>query len=356
MLNFTVGPVMSPDEILEVSSNDSPYFRTEEFSKVMLENEALMLEMLNAPDGSRCVFLTASGTGAMEACVMGLLEPGERVVAINGGSFGERFVKLCELHKHTVDEVRVEFGKQVTRNQLESSLSSGASALLVNMNETSSGLLYDMSMISELCREYGALLIVDAISSFIADELDMTALGADAVITGSQKALACHPGASIVALSPRAIKRVYGIAELCMYLSLREALSNGKRGQTPWTPAVTTMLEINTRLRGIKESGIREERSLIAERADGVRDIMRDTELYLAAQSPSNAVSAFVCPRQNAREIIATAKDQFNLWLCPNGGVLADKVFRIGHIGSISKEDMAVLLEALSCMHDQGLY
>ena len=227
MLNFTVGPVMSPSEVLEVSAKSAPYFRTPEFSQVMLENERIMLDLLSAPKDSRCVFLTASGTGAMEAAVMSVLAPAERVAVVNGGSFGQRFVDLCQLHGHNVNEIKLEFGRQVTRKNLEDAVESGCGALLVNMHETSSGLLYDMRLLSEFCREREMLLIVDAVSAFIAEEIDMAALGADVVLTGSQKALACHPGISLMALSPRGQERVAENPEVCSYLSLKEALRNG---------------------------------------------------------------------------------------------------------------------------------
>ena len=106
-------------------------------------------------------------------------------------------------------------------------------------------------MISDFCKKNNILLIVDAISSFLSDELDMETLEVDAVIIGSQKALAVQAGVSIVALSPRAIRRIEANEERCMYLSMREALKDGDRGQTPFTPAVTTMLQINTRLQSI---------------------------------------------------------------------------------------------------------
>lgn len=153
MLNFTVGPVMSPSEVLEVSAKSAPYFRTPEFSQVMLENERIMLGLLSAPKDSRCVFLTSSGTGAMEAAVMSVLAPAERVAVVNGGSFGQRFVDLCQLHGHPVDEIKLEFGHQITRKNLEDAVDLSCGALLVNMHETSSGLLYDMSLLSGFCRE-----------------------------------------------------------------------------------------------------------------------------------------------------------------------------------------------------------
>lgn len=253
MINFTVGPVMSDPDIIDVANHSTPYFRTPEFSKLMLENEKFVLEFLKAPLGSRCIFLTASGTGAMESVVMNILNDSDKIVVINGGSFGHRFVELCELHERNFTEVKCEFGCQLKRNQLDGL--ENHTAMLINMHETSSGVLYDMQMVAEFCRENSILLLIDAISAFISDELDMTELGAAAVIVGSQKALACQPGVSLIALSPTSLKRIEGNKEICMYLSLKQALKDGERGQTPFTPAVTTLLQINKRLTKIKQGG-----------------------------------------------------------------------------------------------------
>lgn len=253
MLNFTVGPVMSDPGIIEVANHSTPYFRTSEFSEVMKENENLVLKFLDAPEDSRCIFLTASGTGSMESCVMNILNNEDKVIVINGGSFGHRFVELCELHKRNYTEVKCEFGHQLKRDQLNGL--ENHSALLINMHETSSGVLYDMKMVSEFCKENGILLIIDAISAFLSDELDMKELGAAAVITGSQKALAVQPGVSLIAIAPTALERIENNKEVCMYLSMKEALKNGERGQTPFTPAVTTLLQINKRLARINRGG-----------------------------------------------------------------------------------------------------
>lgn len=354
MLNFTVGPVASSREVLEVARESSPYFRTDEFSEVMKENEQIMLRLLDAPSGSRCVFLTASGTGGMESCVMNVLSPKDKVLVINGGSFGQRFVDLCCLHGIDVIEVKCEFGKQICREQLEERLTEDVTALLVNMHETSSGLLYDMSLVSEFCRSRDLLLIVDAISAFIADEISMDALEADVVITGSQKALAVQPGVSIVALSPRAMRRVDENPEICMYLSLKQALLNGERGQTPWTPAVTTMIQINVRLKQIERSGINCERSIISHRAQVFRDRASKIGLEMVPDNPSNAVTALWAPEHNAMSIVSCAKNDYKIWLCPNGGVLANEVFRVGHIGDISADDMNRLLEMFDELSSRG--
>lgn len=244
---------MSSPDIIEVANHSTPYFRTSEFSEIMKENERLFLEFLNAPAKSRAVFLTASGTGSMESAVMNILNDEDKVIVINGGSFGQRFVELCELHQRNFTEIKCEFGHQLKREQLKGL--ENHTALLINMHETSSGVLYDMEMVSQFCKENNILLIVDAISAFIADDLDMSELCAAAVITGYQKALAVQPGISLIALSPTAIERVENNKEVCMYLSLKQALKNGERGQMPFTPAVTTLLQINKRLHQISDMG-----------------------------------------------------------------------------------------------------
>lgn len=253
MLNFTVGAVMSDPDVIEVANQSTPYFRTLEFSKVMLENEDMLLELLHAPAGSRCVFLTTSGTGAMESMVMNILNEQDKVIVINGGSFGYRFVELLELHNRYFTEVKCAFGKQLRRDQLDGL--EDHTVLLINMHETSSGTLYDMKMVADFCCKNNIMLLVDAISFFIADELDMAELGAAAVITGSQKALAVQPGVAVMALTPAAIWRVEENRESCLYLSLKQALKDGQRGQTPFTPAVTTLLQIHTRLNKIIDRG-----------------------------------------------------------------------------------------------------
>lgn len=348
MLNFTVGPVQLNQEVRDIGAENIPYFRTPEFSAVMLENEQLMLEFLNAPSGSRCVFLTSSGTGAMESCVMNILNGSDKIILINGGSFGRRFGDLCCLHERDFSEIKVDFGKQLRSEQLYEYSEKGYTALLVNMHETSSGVLYDMPMISQFCRENGILLIVDAISAFLADELDMSSLGATAVITGSQKALAVPPGVSVITLSPEALERVESNKEICMYLSLKEALKNGERGQTPFTPAVGILLQINKRLKQIEQAGgTRAEGKRIAALAADFRSRIRTLPLDIFSDSLSNAVTPLATRNCCAYDIFTMLKDRYQIWVCPNGGELRDKVFRVGHLGDLTVDDNVILADAL---------
>ena len=293
MKNFAVGPVTSDEDILAIGAEQVPYFRTSEFSAIMLENEKLMLKFMKAPGSSRAVFLTGSGTAAMEAAVVNSLTKEDKALVINGGSFGHRFCEILDIHGIPYEQIELKPGEGLTKEKLYSFDGKGCTALLVNGCETSTGVKYDVEQIGAFCRKNDMFYILDAVSMFIADPIDMAKINADIVITGSQKALACPPGVSVAVLSPRSVERAYKINPGCMYLSFALALSNGERGQTPFSPAVGTLLQINARLRQIDEKGgIEAETARVAALAAYFREKIADFPFEFVTNSPSNAVTS----------------------------------------------------------------
>ena len=238
MLNFTVGPVMSSETVRSIGADQVPYFRTPEFSSVMLENENLIKKFAKADSHARVCFMTGSGTASMEAAVCNVFTTYDKVLVIDGGGFGHRFVELLEIYDIPYTAIRPEFGHGVTAEQLSAYDGQGYTGFLVNLDETSIGVLYDITLMSEFCKRNGVFLVVDSISSFLCDPFNMKELDVQVMITGSQKALACPPGISLIVLSEKAVKRVYRNKPKTMYLDLKLALKNGERGQTPFTPAV----------------------------------------------------------------------------------------------------------------------
>ena len=356
MINFTVGPVQSPDEVREIACQHVPYFRTSEFSKIMLENEEMILSFIHAKEGSRVAFMTCSGTGSMEASVINLLTNKDKALVINGGSFGQRFADLLSLHEIPHSEIKLEKGKNIHKEDLIPFEEKGYTAFLVNIHETSTGVLYDINLIADFCKRNHMLLIVDAISSFLADPFDMSKYDIDVMITGSQKALACHPGISLIALSPKALKRVEENNPKCMYLDLKSALKNGERGQTPFTPAVGILLQIHARLTQIKNNGgVEEENRKTHELATYFRDQIKDLPLEIVSESLSNAVTPLHPLHANAYEIFTTLKDEYSIWVCPNGGDMKETIFRVGHIGYLTKEDYDKLILALHDLYKRGI-
>ena len=356
MINFTVGPVQSSADVRAIGAENVPYFRTPEFSAVMLENEALMQKFAKAPEGSRTVFITGSGTASMEAAVMNVFTPADKVLVVNGGSFGQRFHELCQIHQIPFEEIRLETGKALTADHLAPYEDQGFTGFLVNIHETSTGVRYDPLLISDFCCRNGLFLVVDAISSFLADEFRMADWGVDVMITGSQKALACPPGISVMVLSPRAVARIEGNSVRSLYFDLKSALKNGERGQTPFTPAVGTLLQIHARLKAIEAAGgVEVETAKIAALATAFRAQIQDLPLDICSESMSNAVTPLMTRNCSAHEIFTILKDEYSLWVCPNGGEYKDKIFRVGHIGELTQEDYQILVDALRDLQKRGI-
>lgn len=356
MINFTVGPVQSSEKVRSIGAEQVPYFRTPEFSDLMKENEKLMKKFAKASDDSRVVFITGSGTASMEACVMNLFTPEDKVLVVNGGSFGNRFVQLCEIHDVPHEVIALEKGKTLTREELYKYDGMGFTGFLVNMHETSTGVLYDIDMISEFCKKNDIFLLVDAISAFLANPIDVKEQHVGAMITGSQKALACPPGISVIVLSPEAIERIERNKVKSMYFDLQDALKNGERGQTPFTPAVAILIQINERLKEIEaQGGVESEIKRIATLAEDFRTKIKELPFEIMSESLSNAVTPLHPTTASAYDIFTTLKDEYEIWVCPNGGDFADTLFRVGHIGYLTEADNDTLIHALEDMKKRGL-
>ena len=347
MINFTVGPVQSSDAVRAIGAEQVPYFRTAEFSELMLENERLVKKFAHTTEDSRVVFMTCSGSGGMETAIMNCLTKEDKALVVNGGSFGERFVELLTLHQIPFTEIKLEHGKALKAEHLAPYEGQGYTAFLVNKHETSTGVHYDMNLISDFCKRNQLFLIVDCISTFLADPFDMKELGADIMITGSQKALACPPGISVMVLSPKAINRVNNTKCVCQYFDLKIALKNMERGQTPWTPAVGILRQINARLKEIDANGgVEGEIARIGALATYFREQIKNLPFEIVSESLSNAVTPLHPITASAYDIFLKIKDEYGMWICPNGGDMKDTIFRVGHIGALTTKDYDKLIAA----------
>ena len=355
MINFTVGPVQSSDAVRAIGAEQVPYFRTAEFSELMLENERLVKKFAKASDDSRVVFITGSGSAGMETAIMNTLTPADKAIVVNGGSFGHRFVELCELHEIPFTEIKLQPGKALKAEHLKEFEGKGYTTFIVNKHETSTGVHYDMQLISDFCKRNNLFLIVDCISTFLADPFDMATLGADVMITGSQKALACPPGISVMALSPKALTRIEQIKCKCQYLDLKIALKNAERGQTPWTPAVSILRQINVRLKEIDANGgVEAEIARTASLANYFRERIKGLPFEIVSESLSNAVTPLHPTTASAYDIFLKIKDEYGMWICPNGGEMKDTVFRVGHIGALTTADYDKLVDAFNDLKNKG--
>lgn len=347
---FTLGPVEMFPFTLEVSKQQIPYFRTPEFSSIMLDSERRLKRVLNAPKEDKVVFLTASGTAAMEATVFNCFTKEDKLLIINGGIFGKRFVDICNAFLYDYESIDLEFGEVLSNKHLEKFSGMGFSALVVNIHETSTGQLYDIEMLSDFCKKNGMYLIVDAISSVMADYYDINRYSIDATILSSQKGLSLGPGMSFVILSERIWnEKVSNNTPPSLYFDFKDYVENQKRGQTPYTPAVRVALELNDMLIHIEEEGIDSRLKKVNELVHDFREkLLEVQDVHLPEYPLSNASTPILFDNNNADIVYQIMKEKYNVVLTPCGGDLKHIMVRMGHIGHHTLEDNDLVIRVLT--------
>ena len=342
---FTPGPVKMSDEILAIGAKQTPYFRNKKFSEVTFNCEKGLLEMVNAPEGSRVIFLTASGTAGMESAVINLLTKEDKALVVNGGGFGGRFVDICKTHSIPHTNFMVE---DTNLNNIEELAPKDSyTSLIVNAHETSVGHLYDINTMGTYAKKHNLFFIVDAISMLVTDPIDMSSQNIDVIIASSQKGLALPPGLTMVILSPKAINRVQDIDNL--YFNFKDYLKNGERGQTPYTPAVTIMLQLEARLAQIKRrGGVEQSIRRAKDISEYFRASIKDLPLKFYTPYMPNAMTTLTpTDGKSAMEIVDGLEEGYKVMVCPNGGDKRDIIFRVSHMGEMTKAYVDVLIDAM---------
>jgi len=343
---FTPGPVPIDSHILELGCQQLAYNRTPEFSALTQETLAGLNYVFQTK--GKTAILTNSGTGAMEAAVLNFLDHSDRVLIINGGTFGQRWCDLCSLHSIDFSEIKVDAGQDVDVDHLSEMVAQKKfTALLINAHETATGQLYDIELIGKIARQYGLMFIVDAISSVCADRFSMDDWHVDVALLSSQKALALPPGLSFVAMSERAQTRLQSSNPKSLYFNLSDYLVNQERGQLPYTPAIGLLTQLHQRLQDIKQATIPAIIKQHADMASQFRCSLGDLGLRVFASRSSNALTSVACKNDNALEIVQALREQYNIEVAPSGGALKDKIFRVSHMGAIKTTDVDILVQAL---------
>lgn len=333
------------DAACTIAAKQVPYMRTAEFSAIVKELEQRFLSLIGCK-GGRMVLLTASGTGAMDAVATNYLSTLGRedapVMIVDGGGFGRRWKALCHYYQIPHCGFNADFGKDADYDRLEEAMiQANASALVTEHDETSSGQLFNLSRMGEICRRTGATLVVDAISSFLADPLDMAEMNIDICITSSQKGLNVHPGVALVALSPKLDN--YQWNHLSYYFDFEENLHNLTRGQTPYSPATMIILQIAEALRAVENEGLDNHIARVGKRAAKFRRDIKNLGLDMPVDVKSNAVTGFMIPDAVAKTLFRDLIDR-GFWIMPGGN---PNYFRVSHLGEADTDNLVLALKDL---------
>jgi len=345
------GPTALPPTVREAGARQMINHRGPEFAAML----ARILEGMKPYFGTTgdIAMLTTAGTGGLEAAVVNTLSPGDRVLGVSIGSFGDRFAKIARTYGAEVTVIEVEWGQAadpaVLRAELERA--PGYKAVLLTHNETSTGVMNPIPELAAVIREVApeALILVDSVSGLGAVPFEMDAWGIDVVVTGSQKAWMSAPGLAMVAASERAWAAMESATMPRVYLDLRAHRDSHAAGQTPWTPAIAVVYQVDEGIRLMAAEGAsaifaRHEACAAAAQA-GLQAL--GFELFADPRHASKTVTAAVVPDDLDWKAFNGDLRRRGLVLAGGQGKLTGKIFRLGHLGSVTIEEILGAMSTL---------
>jgi len=351
------GPTPIPEEILQTMTRQMINHRGPQFAE-MIHKATDILKAMFQTKGD-VFLLTCSGTGGMEAAIVNTLSPGDKVLVVANGFFGERFADIAELFGAQVERLRFDWGQAVDPQEVRRALSqdTGIKAVLVTHNETSTGVTSDLEAISSVVREYQKLLIVDAISSLGCIDLPTDKWGCDVVITASQKGWMAPPGLAMVSVSERAWQAQAQAKMPKYYWDFAKAKSFLEKGQTPWTPAVSTVYALDAALELFQREGLKNIVARHARVATRAREGIKSLGLSLFPDDgcASNTITAVKVPEGlDSKKLLKILREEYSTVLAGGQQRLDGKIFRIGHLGYVTEEDIDAVMEALKAALPQA--
>jgi aspartate aminotransferase-like enzyme len=354
MVNLRLpGPTPVPEDVVKAMSKPMIDHRGQEFHGAM---KRLTANLQRAFETKNEVYvLTSSGTGGMEAAIINVLSPGDKVLAVSIGNFGDRFSKIAKSYGANVTDLKLPEGEAADPAAIREKLKAEPTikAVLVTHNETSTGITNDVKAIAGVVKgEFDKLFIVDAISSLGSIRMAMDEWDIDVVVSASQKGWACPPGLAMIAMSERAWKASDEAKMPRFYFDLREARNSLKKGETPWTPAVSLVYGLDYALQKMLAKGdMIATYQFHAKIAQYTRDGLTKLGLKLVAtdlKHASNTVTACYLPDGVTDAALLTMlMNDYNIVAAEGRGLLAGKCFRIGHMGYVTEKDIDDVLNAL---------
>ncbi|MHB8577895.1 MAG: pyridoxal-phosphate-dependent aminotransferase family protein [Dehalococcoidia bacterium] len=344
------GPTPCPPEVLAALSKQMVDHRGPEFAGVLQRVSSGIKRAFRTEND--VLVLTCAGTGGLEAAVVNTLSPGERVLVVSIGNFGERFASIAKTYGANVATLEFEAGRAADPGAIDEALAKDPSvtAVLVTHNETSTGVTNPLQAIAEVVRRHDKLLLVDAVSSMASLPVEVDAWGLDVVVSGSQKGWMVPPGLAFVSMSSRAWAAHAKSRMPRFYLDLGKAKESAEKGQTPWTPAISLYYGMDVALQMLEA----ETWPAVFERHQRCADVARrgarglGLDLLADQRFASNTVTTIKAPAGvNVSDLRKRMREQHEIVLAGGQGSLTGKVFRIGHLGLVSEPEIEAVIVAL---------
>jgi aspartate aminotransferase-like enzyme len=331
--------------------------RGEEFGQI-LNGVTANLKQLFQTEGD-VFLLTSSGTGGLETAVVNTLSPGDTVLSVSNGVFGERFATIAQQFGAEVIQLRFEWGKAADTDAVRQALQAEPKikAVLVTHNETSTGVTNDLASISSVVKEFDKLLLVDAISSLGSINLPVDDWRCDVTVTGSQKGWMAPPGLAMVSVNQEAWQAHETARMPRFYWDFAQAKSYLEKGQTPWTPAVSTIFALSVALEMMLKEGLPNIIARHARVSQAAREGVKSLGLSLFAEEgyASNTVTAVrSSDGLDTKKMLRILREEHQVVLSGGQQRLDGKIFRIGHLGWVTEDDIKTVISALKVVLPQA--
>jgi len=352
-LLFIPGPVTVAEPVLAATGQQMIDHRGPRFRE-LLESLTARLKPIFGTVAGDVLILGGSGTGGLEAAVGNMFGPADTLLACPVGVFGQRLIGIAKAFGCTVEVLDTPWGSgvdpQALRERLAADTEKRITGILFTHNETSTGVQNAMAPLAEVTREHGAYVVVDSVSGLGASEFTMDAWGFDVVVTASQKALAAPPGLTMVAVSPRAWKKIEANPSPRFYFDLGKARDFAALGQTPWTPPVSVAYGLDKALDLYEAEGPATVWARHARFARAIRAACEALRLEIFSQEGAHSVTvvaAKVPAGLDGDAIRKVLREERGITLGGGQKELKGKIIRIGTMGDLSQTDILGMLGAL---------
>ena len=343
------GPTPVPERALLAMAQPIIHHRTPQFSEVFAEACQLLKFVFQTEQD--VLILSSSGTGAMESSIVNLFSPGDEVIAINGGKFGERWGKISEVYNLNVHWVNVEWGKAVDVSVIKGLLDKNPNikGVLSQASETSTTVTHPVRELAELTKKSDCLLIVDGITAVGVTDIPMDKWGIDALVSGSQKAFMLPPGLAFIALSEKAWKAAEKSKCPRFYFDLKKERKNLAKKTSAYTPAVSLITGLRETLLMMKEEGLDNVFARHERLARATRSAMEALGLkLLAPQNPASSATGVYLPEGlDGKKFVKYIRDELGVTMAGGQDHLEGKIIRIAHLGYIDTFDIITAVSAV---------
>jgi aspartate aminotransferase-like enzyme len=351
------GPTPCPKEVLQAMSRQMINHRGPQFAQMLNDVTAKLKELFQTK--TDVFLLTASGTGGLEAAIVNTLSPGDKVLSVSIGVFGERFASIAQQFGAEVIPLKFEWGKAADAGAVSEALKAEPKikAVLVTHNETSTGVTNDLEAISSVVKKFDKLLLVDAISSLGSINLPVDDWHCDVVVTASQKGWMVPPALAMVSVSPEAWQAHAQAKMPRFYWDFTKAKNYLEKGETPWTPAVSVVFGFAVALDMMLKEGLNNIFARHARIAQTARDGIKSLGLPLFADEKyaSNTVTSVAASNgldiNKMRKIL---REEHQVILAGGQQKLDGKIFRIGHLGWVNEDDIKEVVSKIKVVLPQA--